>query len=446
MAPGSREVRAILLFLIFSQISRAQHEDHAAHPHDEMPGMNMPATSEAASEIHRASGTSVNPRSSPMDMIHKRAGAWTFMFHGIAFLTEEQQTGPRGAGKFFAPNWFMGTAGHSLGRGSVEFRSMLSLDPATITERRYPLLFQTGETAFGKPLVDAQHPHDFFMELSALYTRPLSDAASVFVYFAPVGDPALGPVAFPHRISAAELPQATLSHHLQDSSHIANEVLTAGFERRIFRIEASGFHGAEPDEGRWNIDRGAIDSWSARLTLTPGQNWIAQVSAGRLAHPEAAEPGDVIRSTASLTYNRPLSRGNWASSLIWGRNHKTAAQRNLNSYLAESVFEFARKNYVTGRIELVDKDELFDDRPALRGRLEATASSTFRIAAFTLGYTRDVKLVAWLDTGIGGNFTVYRVPAIIQPYYGAHPAGFMFFLRARLRGAAGSMAHMHHGS
>jgi hypothetical protein len=191
---------------------------------------------------------------------------------------------------------------------------MISLDPATITDRRYPLLFQTGETAFGKSIVDGQHPHDLFMELSARYTRPLTDSTSMVLYFAPVGDPALGPVAFPHRVSSMELPQATLSHHLQDSTHIANEVLTAALVRHSFRIEASGFHGAEPNENRWNIDLGMIDSWSARVTWTPGDNWAAQASVGRLTHPEAAEPGDVVRSTASVTYNRPLAAGNWAAA------------------------------------------------------------------------------------------------------------------------------------
>jgi len=408
-----------------------------------MAGMVMGTENQPPAE-HAASGTSINPRSSPMDMIHKRLGGWTLMFHGMIFITDEQQSGPRAADKLFAPNWFMGTAGHSLGRGGIEFRTMLSLDPATITDRRYPLLFQTGESAYGVPLVDAQHPHDFVMELSVRYTRPLTESTSLMLYFAPVGDPALGPVAFPHRVSAMEIPQATLAHHLQDSTHIANEVLTAGLVRRHFRLEASGFYGREPDEYRWNIDHGAIDSWATRLWWTPNDNWAGQVSVGRLSHPEALEPGDIVRSTASLTYNRPLHSGNWASSLIWGRNHKTAEQHNLNSYLAESVYQFKKMNYVTGRFEVVDKDELFDDQPAIREHLDQTAGSTFRIAAYTLGYTRDVKLVPWLVTGIGGNVTLYGVPAAIQPYYGQHPAGFFFFLRARLKGS-GDMAHMHHG-
>src|SRR5712692_309469 len=288
----------------------------AQHQHG---GPGEPADSPLA---HQASGTSSNPASSPMPMIHLQAGSWRFMLHGSAFVTEIQQTGPRGGDKLASMNWFMGSAERRIGRGSLTFRTMLSLDPATVTNRRYPLLFQTGETAFGHPLVDAQHPHDFIMELSVQYARPISEKTTAYIYFAPVGDPALGPVAFPHRVSAAEIPQAALSHHVQDSTHIVNEVVTAGVAHGIFRVEASGFHGAEPNENRWSIDRGGIDSWSARLTLSPTRNWNGQVSVGSLAHPEALEPDDIVRSTASITYSKPLSGGHWATSFIWGRNHK----------------------------------------------------------------------------------------------------------------------------
>ena len=247
-------MKPIVILLFVTLVCHAQHD---MADHQQMPGMDMGPTTDAAPAEHAASGTSVNPRSSPMDMIHKRFGSWNLMFHGIVFIADEQQTGPRGGDKFFAPNWFMATAGHSAWRGSIEFRTMLSLDPATITNRRYPLLFQTGETAYGSPLVDAQHPHDFVMELSVRYHRPLTASTNLLLYFAPVGDPALGPVAFPHRVSAMELPQATLSHHVQDSTHIANEVVTAALVRHSFRFEASGFHGAEPNENRWNIDYGS---------------------------------------------------------------------------------------------------------------------------------------------------------------------------------------------
>ncbi len=66
------------------------------------------------------------------------------------------------------------------------------------------------------------------MALGFHYARQLDANTIVDIYFAPVGDPALGPVAFPHRASAMELPQAPISHHLQDSTHVADEVVTLG--------------------------------------------------------------------------------------------------------------------------------------------------------------------------------------------------------------------------
>jgi hypothetical protein len=273
------------------------------------------------------------------------------------------------------------------------FQSMFSLEPATIANRSYPLLSQAGETAYGRRLVDAQHPHNFFMALGVQYAHPVSKNTMLQLYYAPVGDPALGPVAYPHRASAAELPQATLSHHWQDSTHIADNVATAAVKYRWVRLEASGLYGSEPGENRWIIEWGPMNSYSGRLSILPSKNWIFQVSAGRLTHPERQEPGDVVRTTASLEYTCPMDYGNaWSASLIWGRNQDTFTQRNLNSYLAETVYPATKRNLFTGRFELVDKDELFADTPALEAQLERTAGSTFRIGAYTAGYTRDI---AW---------------------------------------------------
>jgi len=421
----SSEVKACLLAALL--VYAAPFPSKAQHIHQ----THQPDSAFSNILMLQASGTSLNPSSSPMeDAFHRRAGQWSFMLHGLAFISEIQQSGPRGGDKFFSTNWAMGSAQRPLGRGTIQFRSMLSLEPATITQRRYPLLFQTGETAFGRPIIDGQHPHDLFMELSVQYARPLGETTGLTFYFAPVGDPALGPVAFPHRVSAMEIPQAPLSHHWQDSTHIANSVVTAGITRGMFRLEASGFHGQEPRENRWNIDHGAIDSWSARLSVSPSANWTGQVSAGRLNEPEELEQTDIVRSTASITYNRPLAAGNWATSLIWGRNHKTFNQSNTNSYLLESVLRFLNRNYLAGRVELVDKDELFAH--AEHGEHHPLENRVFRIAAYTLGYTRDVPLIPYLQTGIGANFTLYDAPDALRPSYGNRPAAFIAYLRFRL--------------
>ena len=389
-----------------------------------MPGMHHDTSATPPADVMEASGTSINPASSPMNMVHFTARNWRFMVHGVAFIEDIQQSGPRGGDKAFSTNWFMGEAEHALAGGIFSVRTMLSLEPATVTNRRYPELFQTGETAYGKPIVDGQHPHDFVMELALHYSHPMGEKTTWELYAAPVGDPALGPVAYSHRVSAEELPQATLGHHLQDSTHISYEVVTAGITHGIVRVEASGFHGQEPNENRWTIGYGAMDSYSARITVSPNANWSGQVSAGRLTRPEALEPGDQVRTTGSVTYNRPYANGNWATSVIWGRVHKTATSANLNGYGLESVARFARKNYVTGRIELDDKDELL------------AAGRQFRIGAYTAGYTRDFYLMPRIATGLGANFTTYSMPAALDPYYGQRPVAVMLFLRFKLRDAS----------
>jgi hypothetical protein len=193
----------------------------------QMPGMNHHAMNmETVSENflgeiqhHSTSGTSAEPNSTPMPMLMTVKGKWMLMFHGEAFLNALQQGGPRGADRIFSTNWFMPMAQRQFGPGTLTARIMLSLEPATITQRNYPELFQQGGTAFGKPIVDGQHPHDFIMELAALYDLNLGEQALLSFYFAPIGDPAMGPTAYQHRATASEYPIAPLGHHLEDSTH-----------------------------------------------------------------------------------------------------------------------------------------------------------------------------------------------------------------------------------
>jgi hypothetical protein len=413
-----------------------QMEGHEGMPgmnHD-MSGMEMPTNEAGMLLMQMASGTSMNPLSWPMPALMPRIGSWNLMLMGQGFIVDTQQSGPRGDDKLYSTNWFMASAEHALTGGSVMLQTMLSLEPATITHRSYPELFQTGETAYGKPLVDAQHPHDLFMSIGVHYAHTLGEETILQLYYAPVGDPALGPVAFPHRASAFELPQATLSHHWQDSTHIANNVATLAVKYRWLRLEASGFYGTEPNENRWNIDWGPMNSYSGRLSIFPAKNWMAQVSAGRLAHPERQSPGDVVRTTASLHYTRPGPYGNaWSTSFIWGRNHDTATLHNLNSYTVETLYPIGRKNFLTGRFELVDKDEIFANDEELEQTLESTVGSIFRIQAYTIGYTRDVGNFRYVEAGVGANFSVYGVPSAIQPYYGDHPWGVNVYMRLRLK-------------
>src|SRR5690349_12134745 len=338
------------------------------------------------------SGTSWQPASSPMPMMHQQSGEWLLMFHYNLVAGLNRQGGPRGVTKFESANWFMASAVRRAGPGTLELRGMLSAEPFTFPPGGSPLLFQTGETYKGRPLIDRQHPHDLFMELSASYTVPVGDRASWFVYAGYPGDPALGPNAFMHRASASENTSAPLSHHLQDSSHISFGVLTTGFTYRWFKLEGSVFNGREPDENRYDFDAHKWNSRSARLWFMPNRNWALQVSHGFLRSPENQEPDvDVRRTTASLQYNRSFNRGNWASAFIWGRNHVSGHDDgivNLNGYTAESTVQFLDRNYLYTRLELIDKDDLL--RPPDRALLGITQPHpVFRIGAYTFGGARD---------------------------------------------------------
>jgi hypothetical protein len=314
----------------------------------------------------------------------------------------------------------------------LTLRTMLSFEPATVSQRRYPELFQEGETAFGRAIIDGQHPHDFFMELAALYDYRIGENGLLSLYVAPMGDPAMGPAAYPHRESASEDPVAPLGHHLQDSTHVAADVFTFGIAYRNFRLEASGFHGREPDEHRWDINSGGIDSWSTRLTVNPGQNWSLQYSLARLHSPEVLAPAeDVQRMTASVSYNRRLRQGNWSSMLLWGRNRSLLDGNVGNGYLLESTLKNG-KNALWTRIENVDRSsELLSGDGVLPRGLEDRYFA--RVQAYTAGYDREVAAMKHLSTAIGGQITWYGVPASLQATYGSHPLGVLLFVRVRAR-------------
>jgi len=270
------------------------------------------------------------------------------------------------------------------------------------------------------------------MELSAQYTVPLGDRGTWFSYLGYPGEPALGPVAFMHRASSSENTSAPLSHHLQDSSHITFGVFTTGITHRGFKLEGSVFNGREPDEDRYDFEANSWNSRSVRLSFAPNSNWSMQLSHGLLRDPEALEPGDVRRTTASLSYNRPFARGNWATSMIWGRNHESHDGEifNLNGYVAESTVKFLDKNYLYARLELADKNQLL--RLEDRVRLGITDDHpSFRIGAYTFGGSRDIANTDKISFAIGTDLTFYSKPSILDPIYGTRPVSWKLFLRLR---------------
>jgi hypothetical protein len=378
------------------------------------------------------SGTSWQPASTQMNMLHRQAGDWLVMFHYNATIGVNGQGGPRGVTKFESANWFMPEAIRRAGPGTLDLRGMMSFEPFTFPKGGSPLLFQTGETYNDEPLIDRQHPHDFVMELSATYTLPLGEKGSWFTYFGYPGEPALGPVAFMHRVSAGLNSSAPLSHHLQDSSHISFGVFTTGVTYRRFKLEGSVFNGREPDENRYNFEAHPWNSRSARLSFAPNSNWSMQVSHGFLRNPEALDPGDVRRTTASISYNKRLRHGNWATSLIWGRNHESHDGEifNLNGYVAESSVRFAEHNSIYTRLELVDKNQLL--RESDRVLLGITNHHpSFRIGAYTFGGSRDLWTSEKLTASLGADVTFYSKPSILNPIYGDNLTSYRIFVNLR---------------
>ncbi|HLZ39566.1 MAG TPA: hypothetical protein VKQ11_01305 [Candidatus Sulfotelmatobacter sp.] len=386
--------------------------------------MSMPEMTQQLElpSAHEGSGTAWQSASVATPEWMWMRGGWMLMGHGVIFAEYNQQGGPRGAGKAESVNWGMLMEQHKLGTGTLLLRQMFSAESLTSPHPGFPELFQTGETYHGEPLVDHQHPHNVFAELAALYTLPLTEKITWELYGGPSAEPALGPVTYLHRASAAELPMAPLGHHLQDSTHTSFGVVTTGFVVDRVKLEASAFNGREPNEQRWSIQLGPLDSWSGRAFAAPARNWTAEYSIGRLEHPEALGPGSQWRQSASIEYNRPLQQGAWTTTLVWGRVHKMPTDTTLNSYLLESTMNFRRRNYVFSRMELVDKDELFP---------QAVTHPAYRIGAYTFGATRDVVHNGAWQLGAGADVTFYSKPGLLDPVYGNQPVSFQIFLRMR---------------
>jgi hypothetical protein len=303
---------------------------------------------------------------------------------------------------------------------------MLSADPA-MGPSGYPMLLQTGETANGREhLTDRQHPHDLFMELAASYSVNVGEDAAAFVYAGLPGEPALGPPAFMHRLSGAEIPEAPITHHWLDSTHIAEGVTTLGVSRGSWKLEGSAFRGREPDQYRWDIESPKLDSQSGRLSWNPGRDWSLQASYGRIHSPESLTPDvNQRRFTASASVNTHLGGGLQQTTFAYGRANNSPG-RILDAYLVESSARSAdSKHTVFGRAERVRKDELFSEGTLLE-------NGAFAVGKLSLGYRYDFSKWKHSVWGVGGLASVYALPAALRPAYGRAPVSFMLFVRAKL--------------
>jgi hypothetical protein len=394
------------------------------------------------------SGTTWLPDASGMRAWHFTAGRWMLMVHGDAFLQYDHQGGPRGDDQLGSINWGMLMAMRQVDGGTLHLHGMMSAEPLTIGAGGYPLLLQSGETYQGVPLHDRQHPHDLFMELSALYERPVAGELGVMLYVAPVGEPGIGPVAYMHRPSALNDPFAPLAHHWTDATHITYGVVTAGLFTRHVKLEGTLFNGREPDEDRYDFDFHTLDSFGARLSVNPTPHWAIMASYGYLKEPEALHPeDDQHRLGASVLHTVRLGRqGEWASALVYGANkhpEPTGVDEAWeHSVMAESNLQLDRFNSVFGRVEYVRKS---GEELVLPGAL---ASQEFDLGAVSLGYIREFAGYRGARFGAGLRGALNLVPASLETTYGSRtPVGLAVFLRIRpglLEGAHTMDPQMHH--
>lgn len=422
------------IFSVYAQDEHAMH--HSADTtamQDMMHDMAVPMGHSYSLNLPMArngSGTTWLPDESPMYGIMLHSKKWMYMLHGNIALrytkSDLGNKGARGRDMFDAPNWFMAMGQRKVGqKGLFNFNVMLSLDRLTEGGDGYPLLFQTGESWKGIPLVDQQHPHDLFSALSIGYTQSLSEKSDLSIYLGYPGEPALGSVAFMHRPSAFSNPDAPISHHWNDGTHITFGVATLGFRYDKFKIEASSFTGREPDENRFDFDKPRFDSYSGRLSYNPTKNWAFQFSQGWIKSPELTHPGvDINRSIASAIYSKSLGEEKFLNAtLLWGLN-KAKGHDGENAALFEASYRlrklelYTRYEWVQKSVEELNLDESVYGEHVL-----------FPVNALTLGLNYDVFTVGKIRMAAGGQVSLYHTDSQLNTLYGKNPSSGQVFLR-----------------
>lgn len=373
-----------------------------------------------------ASGTAWQPDTVSHGGVHRQFGDWTSAWHALLNFNYDRQGGPRGDNKTFVSGMIMGMAQRQVGEHTFGLRAMLSPEPF-MGANGYPLILATGETADGRNhLVDRQHPHELFMELAAIYSRQLSANSSFFLYAGLPGEPALGPPAFMHRISGMDIPEAPITHHWLDSTHITFGVVTAGFIVNGWKLEASAFRGREPDQYRYDIEAPKLDSYSARLSWNPIRELSMQVSWGRLHSPEQLAPDvNEDRVTASVIYAHPFGTDNmWSNTFAWGRKMLRPGD-TLDGFMFESAVNFKKTYTLFMRAERVAENELTHDLPGLDGRV-------FTVNKISIGGIYDFPVRHQVKIGVGGLISKYVLLSELKTLYGSDPTSYMLFARLKV--------------
>jgi hypothetical protein len=225
-----------------------------------------------------------------------------------------------------------------------------------------------------------------------------------------------------HRASARYNPEAPITHHWFDSTHITYGVVTAGIGGPAWQLEASAFRGREPDEFRWNIEGPKLDSWSVRASFAPSSAWLVQASYGEIEEPEALHGGaDEHRTTVSAHYNN--GAGLSATAAFSAKDRVPGD--TLTAWLGEVNWDLTDRDTVFGRVENVKSDELFPEHT------DPLHDQPFRVTKFQAGYAYRVPLGP-VNLALGGTVSAFAKPSALDANYGNSPMGYTLFARFSL--------------
>ncbi len=348
------------------------------------------------------------------------------LFYGFAELAYDHQGGCRGDKKIFAINELLGLTHFSCFRTDLSFHAVLSLEPGTIGESGYPLLFATYQRSDGElALIDRYPARNFFTELACELTVSLYDDSFFFLYAGVPGNPALGPLP-DQRIAAFYILEGALARPWLVTTDTSFGVVTVGYDWGDYLIEVSGFNGTELEKPTWGWREPRIDSASFRFTYAPINALLAQFSIGRLRH--HIQHNALTRLTASISYTQESEYFYTQSMFAWGLD-KPCDRKARMSFLLESCFNIQNKHVLFGRFEHTQANELTMKREM---GLKKNANDLFSVNKVGFGYLYQFNRTYHVEWSAGISLNVDFPPASLEHVYGRQPFSYFLFLKAEL--------------
>ena len=209
-------------------------------------------------------------------------GGWTLSASGQLFGVYSNRSVPRGRDKIFSTNWVMAlAASRRAGPGTLTFRSMLSAGTRHHYRQALPADLRHRRNRQRRPHHQRPAPARFLHGACRAVQDRARQSSAIHFYGGPRGEPSLGPPAYPHRASASENPIPQIFHHMQDSTHIATNVITAGVS-------------ADPSPGKYRAftvaspTKSAGESRAAPSIRSPPASALTPRCAGVDSSPSAA--------------------------------------------------------------------------------------------------------------------------------------------------------------